>query len=89
MDSILDLLFGGLKKTVDYAQKHPYVVQNLQNTIERSMLERQRKEAMRNTKNTNKKQYCTKVSGHNLATLSAQLGTSKNLSFLEVSSYMK
>jgi len=55
MDSILDLLFGGLKKTVDYAQKHPYVVQNLQNTIERSMLERQRKEAMRNTKNTNKK----------------------------------
>lgn len=89
MDSILDLLFGGLKKTVDYAQKHPYVVQNLQNTIERSMLERQRKEAMRNTKNTNKKQYRTKVSGRNLATLSAQLGTSKNLSFLEVSSYMK
>ncbi|QHX43422.1 MULTISPECIES: hypothetical protein [Treponema] len=55
MDSILDLLFGGLKKTVDYVQKHPHVAQNLQNTIERSMLERQRKEAMRNTKNTNKK----------------------------------
>ena len=55
MDSILDLLFGGLKKTVDYAQKHPYVVQNLQDTIERTRLERQRKAAMRNTKNTNKK----------------------------------
>lgn len=67
MDSILDLLFGGLKKI------GPYVLKNI----------------LRNLFRWHVKQYRTKVSGRNLATLSAQLGTSKNLSFLEVSSYMK
>ena len=52
MNSILDLLFGGLKKTVEYAQKHPDAVQD---TIERVMRERQLREQNRQLREATKK----------------------------------